>query len=105
MDQDQPQRTIPWSELFDHADEPLWDDLGPSLHPDDKSTAARMAGHVERQRQDAATARAKLAADIRDEIEAEKHSNPYRGVSSAQLMGRAYLRHGRSQNDDEGNQR
>jgi hypothetical protein len=76
-------------------------DLGPSLHPDDKSSAARMAGHVERQRQAAATARAKLAAEIREEIEAEKNANPYRGVPTAELMGRAYLRHGRG-NDQEG---
>jgi hypothetical protein len=103
-EQEQPTRTIPWAEMFDHADPPMWDDLGPSLHPDDRSSAARIGAHVERQRQEAAKARAKLAAEIRQEIEDEKNANPYRGIPTAQLHGRAYLRRGRGQ-DQEGNER
>jgi hypothetical protein len=59
-----------------------------------------MASHAERQRQEAAAARVKLAAEIREEIEAEKQ-NPYRGIPTAELMGRAYLRHGRGQDNEE----
>jgi hypothetical protein len=74
-------------------------DLGPSYHPDDKSTAARMAGNVKQRRQAAATARAKEAAEIRTEIDAEQQ-NPLRGIPTAEIMGRAYLRHGRGQDDE-----
>jgi hypothetical protein len=77
-----------------------FDDLGPSYHPDERSSAAKMAGRVEQLRQEAAQARAQEAAAIREEIEAE-NQNPYRGVPTSELLGRAYLRHGRGQ-DQEG---
>jgi hypothetical protein len=55
---------IPWSEIFDHADPPVFDEAGPSYYPGERSSAARHAKAV-RSREQAIAERRDLAVIAR----------------------------------------
>jgi hypothetical protein len=77
-EQEQAQNHPPsWASMFDHADPPLFEDAGPSYHPDDRSSAARIGKAVRareregRQQRDLAVI-AKAAAEQDDDTALER---------------------------------